>query len=309
MNAAATVYAPPAAAPRGRFWRATMLAKDVAAGTLLSTNPFTAILVLGWLMRRMRWICGIEGERPGWLVGGGPSLAGRAGGGFLANLSHGLGAALSLALATLPFTAIWTFAWWSGWENSFNKGYEQAAVGPVVSLAAICLALPILCLLPMALAHQAARGTWRAFFAWRAVRNLIARAGWRYPALVVMTAMFAAPVTLFRVAPLFVENIVPGFAGMNIDEVAQLSGMLTLGFAAYVFLALLFLRGMAARVYRRATARLGERPPVVVLRFLSWLVMLAASLGFVAQIYVAQFFNHGWAKWFAHPMFLLPWAS
>lgn len=300
-----------AAAPieyRGRLKRLLAFLKDAVVSSLLATNPLTGIIVLGWLMRRMRWITGTDRNRPGWLFGAGESLIARGAGGLMANAQAGVGAMVSLLLATLPFTALWLFAWWSGWENSFNKGYEQAIVGPLLSLLAIAISLPILSILPMALAHQAVEGRWRAFFDWRRVRDLIARAGWRYVLLILMTAVLAVPIMVLRVFPLFIEQIVPGAADMTAERAADVNGMLTLGLAAYVFLALLFLRGMAARSYQRAAARLGEKPPVLILRLVGWTVMFAASLAFVAQIYIAQFFNHGWAKWIEHPMFLLPWA-
>lgn len=308
MSPPAITFEASAVESQGRIRSLIALGKDAVIGTLLSTNPVTALIVLGWLMRRMRWIAGIDPRRPGWLVGEGQSRVARGISGLLANIRAGAGAALSLTLATLPFTALWTFGWWSGWENSFNKGYEQAAVGPLLSLMAIALALPILSLLPMALAHQAVTGTWRALFDWRRVWELIARAGWRYPLLIVLTAILALPVTLFRVMPLFIEEIVPGSTDMTTDEVAQVNLRLTLAFAATVFLALAILRGMAARVYRHAVARLGERPPALPFRLIGWAIMLAASFAFVAQIYVGQFFNHGWAKWFAHPFTSLAWA-
>lgn len=308
MSTAAVTFEAAPAASRGRLRRLIAFFKDAVIGTLLSTNPVTGLIVLGWLMRRMRWIAGADKTRPDWLLGSGETFLARAAGGLIANVRAGFGAGLSLLLATLPFTALWTFAWWSGWENSFNKGYEQAIVGPLLSLLAIAISLPILCILPMALAHQAAKGRWRAFFDWRLVRDLIARAGWRYVLLILLTAALAVPVMAFRVIPVFVEQIVPGAADMTAEQMAQLSGMLTLGLAAYVFAALVVLRGMAARIYRRATARLGERPPPLMLRLIGWAAMLAASFGFVAQIYIAQFLNHGWANWLAHPMFLLPWA-
>ena len=42
-------------------------------GTLLCLTPVTALLVLGWLMRRMRMVArrtsGLEAETPGWIMG------------------------------------------------------------------------------------------------------------------------------------------------------------------------------------------------------------------------------------------------
>jgi len=307
MSAAALALPSSRIESTGRTWRLMDLAKDVVVGTSLSTNPVTAVVVLGWLMRRMAWLAGAQESRPGWILGNGGSLVTRSIGGLWENVVAGLGAMFTLGLVTLPFTALWTLAWWAGWENSFNKGYEQAAVGPLLSFTAVAMALPLLSIIPMALAHQAVTGSWRAFFDWRQVPRLMARSGWRYLLLSVLTAVLALPVMVLRVLPPFVEAIIPGFADMTAGQVADVQGLMTLAFAAYAFLSLLVLRGGAARTYRHAVLRLSERPPHWLLRAAGWAVMTAASFGFVAQIYVAQFFNHGWAKWFTHPHFLLPW--
>ena len=85
--------------------------KTLIIGTLLCMTPVTAVLVLGWLMRRMRFVAhrraGIEADRPGWILGsrGGGWIA-RLLGGLALNVRTGLGAAFALLLATLPFTAL-----------------------------------------------------------------------------------------------------------------------------------------------------------------------------------------------------------
>ena len=61
-------------------------------------------------------------------------LMGRAIFGSLgANLKLGAQSLFNIWVLTLPPCALWLFAWWGGWENSFNKGYEQFAVGPSVA--------------------------------------------------------------------------------------------------------------------------------------------------------------------------------
>jgi hypothetical protein len=308
MNAATIAGSAPLIAPGGRLRRFLAMGKNIAIGTLLCTNPVTAIAVLGWLMRRMRSIADGDAQPPGWLMAKGESRIARFAGGLLLNVQEGFGAAFTLLLATLPFTALWTLAWWAGWENSFNKGYEQAVVGPLLSLTAVAIAIPVLSLLPMALAHQASQRRWRAFFEWRAVRALIARGGWRYAGLTVLFSVFALPILFFRVLPLFAETFVPGLATMNAEETAGIAEQLLLAHAAVVFISVMVLRGLSARVYRHARRGLEGKAPGWPFQIAQWAVMFSAAFAIVAQIYVGQFFNHGWAKWISHPEFLLPLA-
>ena len=58
-------------------------------------------------------------------------------------------------------------------------------------------------------------------------------------------------------------------------------------------------RGMVVR----AAASTGRG----ILRFGAGVPALALWLVFVAQIYVAQFFNHDWLAWMNHPVVQLPW--
>ncbi len=287
-------------------WRLLSLLKNAAIGTLFCTNPVTAVIALGWVMRRMRYAMGLTAVRPGWLMGEGGSALSSFAGGLWSNLRHGVAAAFTLAMATLPFTALWALAWWAGWENSFNKGYEQAFVGPLLSFLAMAVASVVLCMVPMALAHQAAEGKWQAFFQWRKVLELIAHAGWRYPALIIATAVLALPLTFSRMAALLIEDIILGFATLPPGDIERHALVLELMTAAYAFLSLTLLRLWAARLHWRATARAGERTPRANRIFYA-LVALAASLALVLQIYVAQFFSHSWINWLSHPYFLLPW--
>ncbi len=51
-------------------------------------------------------------------------------GGLRANLRSAARALACTYLVTIPGCFLWLAAWYDGWNNSFNKGYEQAAVGP-----------------------------------------------------------------------------------------------------------------------------------------------------------------------------------
>ena len=94
--------------------------KALIFGSLLCITAATSLIVLGWLMRRMRMIAsrraGLLHDAPGWILGrSGQGWIARLLGGLAANIREGLLAAISLALATAPFAVIWLLSWWAGW--------------------------------------------------------------------------------------------------------------------------------------------------------------------------------------------------
>lgn len=233
-------------------------------------------------------------------------------GGMADNFRLGLSSLLTLALGTFPFTLLWLFSWWGGWENSFNKGYEQAWVGPALGLLGVAIALPLLTRLPMALAHQAAEGRISAFFAFRKVRRLTRQVGWRYVFLCFLIVLSAFPLFAAKSAPVFVENWSPGFLSRNEAGVEAFASGYRLAATAYLVLVLVIWRRAAARLHARASHRLdgsgatGHRA--------SWLGtalrgLLLGAIWFVlvAQIYVGQFVSHQWLAWINHPVLVLPW--
>lgn len=306
---------------------------DLMVGTLLCLSPLTAVLALGWLSRRMAARIGAglgqSVEHPGWLLGarGGGWIV-RLLGGLAANIRTGLRTAAGLAALTLPFTLLWAGAWWAGWENSFNKGYEQAAVGPAVWFIGAAMAGPVLAHLPLALAHASAEGRFGAFFEFRRIRSVFSAAGWRVVWLAVMSVVLSLPFFGMRALPVFVEGLVPGFAEMTPDAQAQVAQGFEFAGAALAFALVLFLRDRASGVYLRAVPRAahgrqaaawdnhaaqdvtprGQAPS----RFMAavWLVLASAIwLALPVLIVMGQFMNYELILWLTHPVFLLPWAG
>lgn len=295
--------------------------KNVVIGTLLCSSPVTAIVVLGWQLRFMhavttRRLAGPDGDslpvsRTNWLFGpNGSGWARRGFGGLWSNIVTGIGGFTALALATLPFTGLWLLSWWAGWENSFNKGYEQSWVGASLGLTGVAVSLIVMPHLPMALAHLAAERRWPALFEAGRIRRLVSLAGWRYVLFSILLILAALPVFAFRALPVFVEQIIPGLDTFTDDEISDLAGMLTLLKAAYVFLATVLFRGWSARIYAGAVlqAGAGRRPGRI--GGMVWLAFLMVIwFGLVAQLYVGQFMNHNWMVWLNHPYLLLPWLA
>ena len=244
---------------------------------------------------------------------------------------EGAQALFSLSLATLPFSLLWLFSWWAGWENSFNKGYEQSWVGPTLGLFGVFVALNVLAYLPMGLAHQATEKRWQSFFQVRRVVSLITQVGARYVALAVVTVIAALPLFAAQGLPVFIEQLVPGFDTYSPEQVEEVAGRFKILTAAYIVLALFMLRWFAARLYARVLVPAMRRHPALwqgstyvaaqessteplrkarfsrIRKALLVAALWVVLFGLVAQIFVAQFLNYQWWNWLSHPFFLLPW--
>jgi hypothetical protein len=321
----------------GRLSRLGRLVLNGTLGTLLCTGPVTAVIALGWLMRRSGHLArdrfGTVAEAPGWLLGpreagGRPSgLIQRALGGLGANIRSGAMALTALLAWTLPFSLLWLGAWWAGWENSFNKGYEQAFVGPSVFLFGAVLAALIFPALPLMLSHLAAEDRLSAAFDLRRLRSVIAQAGWRVPALSLIAALFALPFAAARGLITTATEWAPWIPDLSPDDLAALQGQITLGLAALAFLTVWAHRALATRIYAGAAARAagvrpglwdgteaaeGAMPAQPASRFWTGLcygVAMAATLGLAFLILAGQFLDHAWWRWIFHPALTLPWAG
>ncbi len=263
-----------------------------------------------------------------------------------ANLKAGVLTIFNVWVLTLPPCALWLFAWWGGWENSFNKGYEQFAVGPSVALAGVAAFLLVMTYLPLALARQAAMGEWKAFYGFRLVRRLVRRRWLACLGLAALYAMAGLPLFAAKGSLIFIEDLYPGFDALTPGEIAGFAKRYLFIAALYLLIALIVLRVAAARIYagallgalrdgsveateigaleRRILDRLDlltvrpetPRHPVAkaarwasgrLLRIAGGVLTLAFWFGFVAQIFVGQFLNHFWLYWVNHPLIHLPW--
>jgi hypothetical protein len=304
-------------------------------GPILCLTAVTSILVLGWqttvMHNRIVHFAGVDRVSSGWVMG--PRAQGavvRLLGGLSRNIRLGLGAAVCLGIATFPFAVFWMVSWWAGWENSFNKGYEQAFVGPLLGFSGIAVFALVMVYLPMGLAHQAAENRAFALFEFGRVRSAVACAGWRYTLWTIAALILALPLFAARGLPVFAEEIIPGFADMTGPEIKELSMQISLGVAIYVFFSTTFLRSWSASIYARAALRACRgrdatlwadsvidaspvrptgRRPWALARVLYLMVMLLAWAGIAVLIFVGQFLNHDWHMWLTHPFVLLPWGG
>lgn len=342
-------------------------------GVFFCLTPVTAVIAVGWTVRAMRrsslnrlhalsgdgggdfpafaaaspetvaaaswprWVLGLPGQDHG---------IARVFGGLWANLRAGVLALTNVWLLTLPAGLIWLGSWWAGWNNSFNKGYEQAAIGPVTGLAGFVLFALVMTYIPAAQARQALSGRWRSFWDFRIVRRLAGTVRFRLLVLAVLTLVAALPVTGIRAFPLTAQNVIPEFATRSGEELRQFAELFYLAAGFFVFPAYVVLHLLAARLYASAVARavradalasvaltrpewqvlerlgIGDEPPAGkspailaaagtagrgILRIASVVTEIAAWAALAALVYVQQFLIYLWFAWLTHPLIHLPW--
>jgi len=309
--------AAPAARPRRLPRKIVRGAAKCLTGIVLCLTPVSAVIVLGWLTRktardiRSRIDGGNPGDWPNFLLAEnsvGRRWWSRWAGGLIANIAAGLKAWIAVLALTLPFSLVWLSGWFAGWENSFSKGYEQAGVWPVTSLLAVFASLPVLVLLPMAIAHQSVKGTITGIFEMRRIAALTRAAGWRYLALTLIIAIGCIGVFGARALPVFAEQISARVASGSPEAIAEYAGQFKLAMTALLFCGLLVVRHIMARVYAAAVGALDSGRTAGRLK--SAIVLLFAALlwfGLVFLIYTNQFLNYSWWSWINQPVTMLPW--
>jgi hypothetical protein len=209
------------------------------------------------------------------------------------NFRFGVLGLLATFLLTGPGCLLMLFGWEFGWLVSFNKVYEQAFIGLAVSWVGILLFIAAMFYVPMAQVHQAVTSDFRAFFDFRFVWRLIQARLTAYLGLAAVTALIGLLfVEVLKTAPGFFYNNPVLEAHMDTyaelkalselsPEAAAEEGVDTGAAAAQaethrqailqalnqfllagcfgLFLALLFIRRIAAAVYGSAVIKVIER--------------------------------------------------
>lgn len=237
----------------------------------------------------------------------------------------------SLVFLVVP-SILMMVSWYSGWDNSFNKGYEQFAVGQQLGLIGVFLMVVVMFYLPMAQARFAMTQDVRSFYDFRLNRQLI-RTQWI--ACLGLVAGYAISGLPLMAADSLLGLITGEKSSQEPNALSELTAAQALGFLQtyffwwgfYVFGAFVALRCWAARIYARGVQRatqqgrlnaetlsekerqaidhfqMASRPPVVRGRvralgsnvtriFIGAVAAVLLWLGFGFQTHVKQFFNY-----------------
>lgn len=175
------------------------------------------------------------------------------------NLRLGVAGAFNTLVLTLPGCALMLFGWYDGWNNSFNKGYEQFSVGPGISWLGIFLFAAAMVYVPMAQARQAITGEWRSFYQWRLVWRLVRLRWLQCFGIAAVYALLWFPILLLRAgAPYLITkaNLMTSEELMALphEQVVKVLNGYFLWCALLILPAFVFVRYLAARNYATGTA-------------------------------------------------------
>lgn len=276
-----------------------------------------------------------------WIQGASRAFFGSLG----ANFKSGFLTVFNSMLVTLPGGMIMMFSWYSGWDNSFNKGYEQAAVGPLWGFAGIFLFMAAMTYVPIAQARQAAAGSAKAFWNYRKVRDVIND---RPIACLLLIAGYTALGAIFMIAVSALMFIGNGdqFAEMTVPQIISYLNSYYFWWAVlFIVPGFIALKLLAGRIYAGAafdaitggrwkkeelTGREAEAfehatvtatPPALpgLMRTSLFAFSMIGRFGlrsmtflllfaFAIELYVAQFFTfEPAANWLRQPMVQIPW--
>ncbi len=252
-------------------------------------------------------------------------------------------------VVTMPPCILWLFAWYDGWNNSFTKGYEQAAVGPLTGLLGVGLFIAVMLYVPMAQTRQAATGRFASFYQFKLIWALVRRKWIACLCLAGVYAIVAMPINIIKIIPGFFPHISSELVEKSPAEMLTVLKSYFLWTTLICFPAYVLVRLIAARIYaagfvalaEEGTLRLHdlgkeEKHDLEILRLLRPQPRprrrrLARALGwaatrtgrilsttaaillwfvFVAQIFIAEFFVYHQARgWLNQPLVQLPYFS
>ncbi len=379
-------YAQPTATSRNlsfaRTRRAAMFLVRYTIGVLFCQTLVGSLVAVGWTYRWMQrsalqywWRkSGLEAQggdfpafasgdamtvslidRPKWFINQAPiaeqrkmrRFASQYFGSLLLNARLGFLAVVNTLVITGPAATLWVFSWYAGWDNSFNKGYEQAPVGPITGFSGVGLFILAMMYVPIAQARQAINGDWRVFYQFRLNLRLM-RVCWLWMLLLAgLYALASFPVHIIRVFPYFLHVANPNFAEMTATQQIDFMSGYYFWTMWIVFALFIAVRLAAARIYAsgvlralqadrvdpaelgafeyRALERLGlavtaenaDRHVLIraVVGGTTWFAKAGAVVAllvvwfmFTAQIFVAQFINYQpFRAWVNQPLVHAPW--
>ena len=197
---------------------------------------------------------------PNWILGQHPAIGptSKPGwslvlfGSLWLNGKLGIQAMFNTWVLTMPACVLWLFAWFAGWNNSFNKGYEQATVGPLTGLLGVVLFIAAMFYVPMAQARQATTGSYVTFYEFRFVWRLVRNRWLGCLKLAVLYSLLSLPVIVLKTAPAFFPQINTALEDATDADVLQILNWYYFASAAFVFAIFLFLKLSATRTYAAA---------------------------------------------------------
>ena len=267
-------------------------------------------------------------------------------GGLVTNFLEGVRMVGATLCVTGPGCFLMLAGWRYGWDNSFNKGYEQALTGRITALIGIFLFIPALWYVPMGWSHLAATGRFRSFFDRRLIFaltkfRLLSITFWMAGLVVLAFPLHVAWVRVYNAVEEF-----PWLADATEEQVRGFGESYVFNTALLLVPLFLIPRVLAARIYRGGLPGvLAKRPELGgeleaplwtglsvlgiwqkdparrrhllvatvlwtgrrVTRIALWISLFLLSFVFIAEMFVTQFLHaHDFLMWLNPVLIHLP---
>ncbi len=168
------------------------------------------------------------------------------------NFRVGLGAIVTTWSLTLFPCAMWAIAWYTGWQISFTKMYEESATGFSLGFSGLLILTVLMLYVPLAQARHAFTGDWHSFFDWRFICALL----WRRPLQLFLLAigyvMANIVLTIFKALPTFLPTMNPALANLSAIAALEFLDQYYFYTGGIAFLLLLALKTIGGNIYSSA---------------------------------------------------------
>lgn len=268
---------PPVSRVPSRLWRGGCFVWKFAVGIVCCQSALLSLLLVGWTYRFMQrtavktWhkrsgrLHEFHESWPNWIIH--QNFRETWGTHKFKALFHSLWLNFRLGVAgvfntfvlTLPGCALMLFGWYDGWNNSFNKGYEQFSVGPGLSWLGIFMFAVAMLYVPMAQARQATTGEWRSFYQWRLVWRLVRLRWLQCLGISAIYALLWFPILILRVGAPYLQGKANKMSSAELmalphEQIVQSLNQYFFWCALLILPAFVFVRWLATRNYAAGVA-------------------------------------------------------
>ena len=175
------------------------------------------------------------------------------------NWRVGLAGILTTWSLTLLPVVIESLAWYTGWQISFTKLYEESETGQALGLLAVLIFSLVMVYLPLAQARHGVTQDWRSFFDLRMIRALIGCRPMRLFLLAIGYVIASLILLYFKAMPAFFPVINPDLESLSATEALDRLRDYYFYTGSIGFLIVVLLRSWAARIYISGVVNLWTR--------------------------------------------------
>lgn len=175
------------------------------------------------------------------------------------NGRRGLAGILTTWSLTLLPALIGSWAWYTGWQISFTKLYEESNTGRSLGALGVLIFSIVMLYVPLAQSRQGVTQDWRSFFDLSMIRALIGCRPLRVVLLAIAYIFSSLLLIYFKTMPAFLPAINPDLDGLTPSEALDRLRDYYFYTGTIGFLIVVLLRSWGARIYAGGLVSLWTR--------------------------------------------------